>query len=58
MKEECVFVGPVFGGHWVPVSEVEPIEIYDQPGCSKWIGLKRMTFYYKSKKMESGIVKK
>jgi len=57
-KEDCVFVGPVFGGQWIPITAVEPIEVVDDPRYSKWFGIKRMSFYHKGKKMESQIVKK
>ena len=54
-KVDCVFVGPVFGGYWVPFSEVEPIQITMNP---RSFGLKRVSFYYEGKKWESAIANK
>lgn len=54
-KVDCVFVGPVFGGEWIPLSEVEPISTTKDPGS---LGLTRVSFYYKGKKHQSAIVKK
>ena len=52
---DCVFVGPVFGGEWIPLSAVEPISTTKDPGS---LGLTRVSFSYKGKKHQSAIVKK
>lgn len=52
---DCVFVGEVFGGEWIPFSEVEPISTTKDPGI---LGLTRVSFNYKGKKHQSAIVEK
>lgn len=54
-KVDCVFVGPVFGGEWIPLSEVEPIGTTKDSGLN---GLTRVSFSYKGKKYQSAIAKK
>lgn len=54
-KVDCVFVGPVFGGEWIPLSEVELISTTKDPGS---LGITRVYFSYKGKKYQSAIVKK
>jgi hypothetical protein len=54
-KTDCVFFGPVFGGEWIPISEVEVVGTTKDPGL---IGLTRVSFPYKGKKYQSAIVMK
>ena len=54
-KVDCVFTGPVFGGYWIPISEVEVVGTRTDPGK---LGLKRVSFYHNGKKWESAIVRK
>jgi hypothetical protein len=54
-KVECVFAGPVFGGYWIPISEVEVIGYKTDPGR---FGLERVSFLHEGKRWESAVVKK